>query len=107
MTLPLPKLQGDIRSDICVTLVQGDFDKGSRTAAKTAEVTVSVYDEDGKRLEIITHVFCTYLDSSCRLTPNIPRAKPSLPNTSFRARINQGPALTLSCPWPPGSRQHP
>ncbi|XP_074789501.1 dedicator of cytokinesis protein 1-like isoform X2 [Athene noctua] len=40
---------GDIRSDICVTLVQGDFDKGSRTAAKTAEVTVSVYDEDGKR----------------------------------------------------------
>ncbi|XP_074789518.1 dedicator of cytokinesis protein 1-like isoform X3 [Athene noctua] len=53
MTLPLPKLQGDIRSDICVTLVQGDFDKGSRTAAKTAEVTVSVYDEDGKRLESV------------------------------------------------------
>jgi hypothetical protein len=32
--------------------VQGDFDKGSKTTAKNVEVTVSVYDEDGKRLEV-------------------------------------------------------
>uniref|UniRef100_A0ABI7X690 Dedicator of cytokinesis 1 n=1 Tax=Felis catus TaxID=9685 RepID=A0ABI7X690_FELCA len=42
---------GDVRNDIYVTLVQGDFDKGSKTTAKNVEVTVSVYDEDGKRLE--------------------------------------------------------
>lgn len=35
-----------------MTLVQGDFDKGSKTTAKNVEVTVSVYDEDGKRLEV-------------------------------------------------------
>lgn len=32
--------------------MQGDFDKGSKTTAKNVEVTVSVYDEDGKRLEV-------------------------------------------------------
>lgn len=45
-------LLGDVRNDIYVTLVQGDFDKGSKTTAKNVEVTVSVYDEDGKRLEV-------------------------------------------------------
>uniref|UniRef100_A0A8C0VDV2 Dedicator of cytokinesis 1 n=1 Tax=Cyanistes caeruleus TaxID=156563 RepID=A0A8C0VDV2_CYACU len=44
---------GDVRNDIYVTLVQGDFDKGSKTTAKNVEVTVSVYDEDGKRLESV------------------------------------------------------
>lgn len=43
---------GDVRNDIYVTLVQGDFDKGSKTTAKNVEVTVSVYDEDGKKLEV-------------------------------------------------------
>lgn len=46
-------LLGDVRNDIYVTLVQGDFDKGSKTTAKNVEVTVSVYDEDGKRLEVL------------------------------------------------------
>lgn len=51
--IPLPP-PGDVRNDIYVTLVQGDFDKGSKTTAKNVEVTVSVYDEDGKRLEVLT-----------------------------------------------------
>ncbi|XP_004701293.1 dedicator of cytokinesis protein 1 [Echinops telfairi] len=44
-------MPGDVRNDIYVTLVQGDFDKGNKTTAKNVEVTVSVYDEEGKRLE--------------------------------------------------------
>lgn len=48
-------LVGDVRNDIYVTLVQGDFDKGSKTTAKNVEVTVSVYDEDGKRLEVLKY----------------------------------------------------
>uniref|UniRef100_A0A671YPQ2 Dedicator of cytokinesis 1 n=1 Tax=Sparus aurata TaxID=8175 RepID=A0A671YPQ2_SPAAU len=44
-------LEGDVRNDIYVTLVQGDFDKGSKTTPKNVEVTMSVYDEDGKKLE--------------------------------------------------------
>lgn len=44
--------KGDVRNDIYVTLVQGDFDKGSKTTPKNVEVTMSVYDEDGKKLEV-------------------------------------------------------
>uniref|UniRef100_A0A452HLB8 C2 DOCK-type domain-containing protein n=1 Tax=Gopherus agassizii TaxID=38772 RepID=A0A452HLB8_9SAUR len=51
MGFPEIIMPGDVRNDIYVTLVQGDFDKGSKTTAKNVEVTVSVYDEDGKRLE--------------------------------------------------------
>lgn len=41
-----------MRNDIYVTLVQGDFDKGSKTTPKNVEVTMSIYDEDGKKLEV-------------------------------------------------------
>ncbi|XP_038599409.1 dedicator of cytokinesis protein 1 isoform X1 [Tachyglossus aculeatus] len=51
MGFPEIIMPGDVRNDIYVTLVQGDFDKGSKTTAKNVEVTVSVFDEDGKRLE--------------------------------------------------------
>lgn len=44
---------GDVRNDIYLTLVQGDFDKGSKTTPKNVEVTISVHDEDGKKLEVI------------------------------------------------------
>uniref|UniRef100_A0A8D2JC58 Dedicator of cytokinesis 1 n=1 Tax=Varanus komodoensis TaxID=61221 RepID=A0A8D2JC58_VARKO len=53
MGFPEIIMPGDVRNDIYVTLVQGDFDKGSKTTAKNVEVTVSVYDEDGKKLENI------------------------------------------------------
>ena len=41
-----------MRNDIYVTLVQGEFDKGSKTTPKNVEVTMSVYDEDGKKLGV-------------------------------------------------------
>ncbi|XP_030629626.1 dedicator of cytokinesis protein 1 [Chanos chanos] len=51
MGFPEIIMPGDVRNDIYVTLVQGEFDKGSKTTPKNVEVTMSVYDEDGKRLE--------------------------------------------------------
>ncbi|KAJ0060440.1 hypothetical protein NL108_011525 [Boleophthalmus pectinirostris] len=51
MGFPEIIMPGDVRNDIYVTLVQGDFDKGSKTTPKNVEVTMTVYDEDGKRLE--------------------------------------------------------
>ncbi|XP_028816915.1 dedicator of cytokinesis protein 1 isoform X3 [Denticeps clupeoides] len=51
MGFPEIIMPGDVRNDIYVTLVQGDFDKGNKTTHKNVEVTMSVYDEDGKRLE--------------------------------------------------------
>uniref|UniRef100_A0A7N6AZS8 Dedicator of cytokinesis 1 n=1 Tax=Anabas testudineus TaxID=64144 RepID=A0A7N6AZS8_ANATE len=51
MGFPEIIMPGDVRNDIYVTLVQGDFDKGSKTTPKNVEVTMSIYDEDGKKLE--------------------------------------------------------
>ncbi|XP_056626925.1 dedicator of cytokinesis protein 1 isoform X1 [Triplophysa dalaica] len=51
MGFPEIIMPGDVRNDIYVTLAQGDFDKGSKTAHKNVEVTMSVHDEDGKKLE--------------------------------------------------------
>ncbi|XP_068161895.1 dedicator of cytokinesis protein 1 [Antennarius striatus] len=51
MGFPEIIMPGDVRNDIYVTLVQGDFDKGSKTKPKNVEVIMSVYDEDGKKLE--------------------------------------------------------
>ncbi|XP_037134483.1 dedicator of cytokinesis protein 1 [Syngnathus acus] len=51
MGFPEIIMPGDVRNDIYLTLVQGDFDKGSKTTPKNVEVTMSVYDEDGKKLE--------------------------------------------------------
>uniref|UniRef100_A0A8C5I479 Dedicator of cytokinesis 1 n=1 Tax=Gouania willdenowi TaxID=441366 RepID=A0A8C5I479_GOUWI len=53
MGFPEIIMPGDVRNDIYVTLVQGDFDKGSKTTPKNVEVTMSIYDEDGKKLESV------------------------------------------------------
>uniref|UniRef100_UPI00398F7855 dedicator of cytokinesis protein 5 isoform X1 n=2 Tax=Pristiophorus japonicus TaxID=55135 RepID=UPI00398F7855 len=51
MGFPEIVLPGDIRNDIYVTLVQGEFDKGKKKTPKNVEVTMAVYDEDGNRIE--------------------------------------------------------
>ncbi|NXD71586.1 DOCK2 protein, partial [Eolophus roseicapillus] len=42
---------GDVRNDIYLTLVQGEFDKGSKKTQKNVEVTVCVCDEEGHVLQ--------------------------------------------------------
>uniref|UniRef100_A0AAQ4S3L5 Dedicator of cytokinesis 1 n=1 Tax=Gasterosteus aculeatus aculeatus TaxID=481459 RepID=A0AAQ4S3L5_GASAC len=51
MGFPEIIMPGDVRNDIYVTLALGDFDKGNKTKPKNIEVIMSVYDEDGKKLE--------------------------------------------------------
>ncbi|XP_051896734.1 dedicator of cytokinesis protein 5 isoform X1 [Pristis pectinata] len=51
MGFPEIVLPGDVRNDIYVTLVQGEFDKGKKKTPKNVEVTMGVYDEDGNRIE--------------------------------------------------------
>ncbi|XP_075072097.1 dedicator of cytokinesis protein 1 isoform X1 [Mixophyes fleayi] len=55
MGFPEIIMPGDVRNDIYVTLLQGDYDRGNKTTAKNVEVTVSVFDEDGKRLENVIY----------------------------------------------------
>ncbi|XP_078717845.1 dedicator of cytokinesis protein 1-like isoform X3 [Lampetra fluviatilis] len=44
-------MPGDVRNDIYVTLLNGEFDKGNKTTPKNTEVTMCVCDEEGKVLE--------------------------------------------------------
>uniref|UniRef100_A0A7M4E6K6 Dedicator of cytokinesis 2 n=1 Tax=Crocodylus porosus TaxID=8502 RepID=A0A7M4E6K6_CROPO len=41
-------MPGDIRNDIYITLLYGDFDKYNKTTQRNVEVIMSVCDEDGK-----------------------------------------------------------
>ena len=43
---------GDVRNDIYVTLIHGEFDKGKKQTPKNVEVTMSVFDEEGNLLEV-------------------------------------------------------
>uniref|UniRef100_A0A8C8SEJ3 Dedicator of cytokinesis 5 n=1 Tax=Pelusios castaneus TaxID=367368 RepID=A0A8C8SEJ3_9SAUR len=55
MGFPEIILPGDVRNDIYVTLVQGEFDKGKKKTPKNVEVTMSVHDEEGNLLERAIH----------------------------------------------------
>uniref|UniRef100_A0A8C6JEL3 Uncharacterized protein n=1 Tax=Melopsittacus undulatus TaxID=13146 RepID=A0A8C6JEL3_MELUD len=52
MGFPEIILPGDVRNDIYVTLIQGEFDKGKKKTPKNVEVTMSVHDEDGNLQEV-------------------------------------------------------
>uniref|UniRef100_A0A8D0T0J8 Dedicator of cytokinesis 5 n=1 Tax=Sus scrofa TaxID=9823 RepID=A0A8D0T0J8_PIG len=55
MGFPEIILPGDVRNDIYVTLIHGEFDKGKKKTPKNVEVTMSVYDEEGRLLEVRIH----------------------------------------------------
>lgn len=55
MGFPEIILPGDVRNDIYVTLIHGEFDKGKKKTPKNVEVTMSVFDEDGSLLEKAIH----------------------------------------------------
>ena len=45
-------IAGDVRNDIYVTLIHGEFDMGKKKTPKNVEVTMSVHDEEGRLLEV-------------------------------------------------------
>ncbi|CAH2275042.1 dedicator of cytokinesis 5 isoform X1 [Pelobates cultripes] len=51
MGFPEIILPGDVRNDIYVTLIQGEFDKGKKKTPKNVEITLSVHDQDGTLVE--------------------------------------------------------
>ncbi|XP_063257401.1 dedicator of cytokinesis protein 2-like [Prinia subflava] len=48
-------MPGDVRNDIYLTLVQGEFDKGNKKTQKNVEVTVCVCDEAGNVVQNVIH----------------------------------------------------
>ncbi|NXU55959.1 DOCK2 protein, partial [Turnix velox] len=51
----MPGKQGDVRNDIYLTLVQGEFDKGNKKTQKNVEVTVCVCDESGNVMQNVIY----------------------------------------------------
>lgn len=43
---------GNVRNDIYVTLLQGEFDRGKKKTPKNVEVILSVHDEEGNPMEV-------------------------------------------------------
>ncbi len=43
---------GDVRNDIYITLLQGEFKRGGKTSDKNVEVTMCVCNEDGEVLQV-------------------------------------------------------
>uniref|UniRef100_A0A8V0XSG1 C2 DOCK-type domain-containing protein n=1 Tax=Gallus gallus TaxID=9031 RepID=A0A8V0XSG1_CHICK len=48
-------MPGDVRNDIYLTLVQGEFDKGNKKTQKNVEVTVCVCDEAGSVVQNVIY----------------------------------------------------
>uniref|UniRef100_A0A7M4EY29 C2 DOCK-type domain-containing protein n=1 Tax=Crocodylus porosus TaxID=8502 RepID=A0A7M4EY29_CROPO len=48
-------MPGDVRNDIYLTLVQGEFDKGSKKTQKNVEVTMCVCDEAGAMMQNVIY----------------------------------------------------
>uniref|UniRef100_U3IB98 C2 DOCK-type domain-containing protein n=1 Tax=Anas platyrhynchos platyrhynchos TaxID=8840 RepID=U3IB98_ANAPP len=48
-------MPGDVRNDIYLTLVQGEFDKGNKKTQKNVEVTVCVCDESGNVVQNVIY----------------------------------------------------
>eukprot|EP00057_Strongylocentrotus_purpuratus_P006618 XP_011661092.1 PREDICTED: dedicator of cytokinesis protein 1 isoform X2 [Strongylocentrotus purpuratus] len=51
MGFPEVIMPGDVRNDVYITILQGDFDRGARPKARNVEVNVSVCTEDNTILE--------------------------------------------------------
>ncbi|NXN93780.1 DOCK2 protein, partial [Rhinopomastus cyanomelas] len=51
----MPGKQRDVRNDIYLTLLQGEFDKGNKKTPKNVEVTVCVCDEAGNVLQNVIY----------------------------------------------------
>ena len=50
--MPILSFTGDVRNDVYVTLIQGEFDRGNRPKPKNVEVGISVCDEDCNVLKV-------------------------------------------------------
>lgn len=44
---------GNVRNDIYVTLLQGEFDRGKKKTPKNVEVILSVHDDEGNAMEVL------------------------------------------------------
>eukprot|EP00064_Thunnus_orientalis_P009322 superscaffoldBa00001176_g9345 len=52
MGFPEIILPGNVRNDIYVTLLQGEFDRGKKKTPKNVEVILSVHDDEGNPMEV-------------------------------------------------------
>lgn len=52
MGFPEVILPGDVRNDLYLTLVSGEFSKGSKSTDKNVQVTVQVCNENGQVLQV-------------------------------------------------------
>ena len=52
MGFPEVILPNDVRNDLYVTLIRGEFQRGSKKSDKNVEVTVSAHNDQGRVLKV-------------------------------------------------------
>lgn len=58
MGFPEVILPGDVRNDLYLTLIGGEFSKGNKTSEKNVEVTVYVCNDKGQTIPVSVIQFC-------------------------------------------------
>ena len=52
MKYPSVFYTGDVRNDLYVTLVRGEFERGNKTAQRNVEVKATAIDTDGEIIKV-------------------------------------------------------
>lgn len=60
MGFPEVILPGDIRNDLYLTLVSGEFTKGNKSSDKNVELTVTVCNENGEAIPVSHFMFSKF-----------------------------------------------
>lgn len=61
MGFPEVILPGDVRNDLYLTLLSGEFSKGAKSTDKNVEVSVTVCDEAGRAIPVNRIIFDYYI----------------------------------------------
>lgn len=80
MGFPEVILPGDVRNDLYLTLISGEFSKGSKKSDKNVEVLVQVCNEKGEVIPVSSVIFdATVFLHSPPAVRNIPGQRRSTP----------------------------
>lgn len=69
MGFPEVILPGDVRNDLYLTLIGGEFSKGSKKSERNVEVTVKVCNDKGQAIPVCVYLIILFKNLKIRRIP--------------------------------------